>query len=43
MSDRMQQSLVQSDPEIAAAIENEIRRQHEGLEMIASVNFVSAC
>jgi len=33
--------LSQADPEIAAAIENEIRRQHEGLEMIASENFVS--
>ncbi len=26
---------------IAAAIDNEVRRQHEGLEMIASENFVS--
>jgi glycine hydroxymethyltransferase len=34
-------SLAQADPEIAAAIENETRRQHEGLEMIASENFVS--
>jgi len=33
--------LSQADPEIAAAVENEIRRQHEGLEMIASENFVS--
>lgn len=33
--------LAQADPEIAAALENEIRRQHEGLEMIASENFVS--
>jgi glycine hydroxymethyltransferase len=33
--------LAQADPEIAAAIESEIRRQHEGLEMIASENFVS--
>ncbi len=30
-----------SDPEIAAQIENEVDRQHEGLEMIASENFVS--
>ncbi len=30
-----------TDPEIAVQIENEIRRQHEGLEMIASENFVS--
>jgi len=33
--------LAASDPEIAAQIENEILRQHEGLEMIASENFVS--
>jgi glycine hydroxymethyltransferase len=41
MSDRMSLPLSQADPEIAAAVENEIRRQHEGLEMIASENFVS--
>ncbi len=34
-------SLVSSDPEIANQIQNEIARQHEGLEMIASENFVS--
>ncbi len=34
-------SLASSDPEIAAQIQHEIRRQHEGLEMIASENFVS--
>jgi glycine hydroxymethyltransferase len=34
-------SLECADPEIAAQIENEIMRQHEGLEMIASENFVS--
>jgi glycine hydroxymethyltransferase len=33
--------LTSSDPEIAAQIENEVKRQHEGLEMIASENFVS--
>jgi glycine hydroxymethyltransferase len=33
--------LATSDPEIAAQIQNEIQRQHEGLEMIASENFVS--
>jgi glycine hydroxymethyltransferase len=33
--------LATSDPEIAAQISNEIKRQHEGLEMIASENFVS--
>src|SRR5450631_2006745 len=41
MPDRLQMSLTQSDPEIAAAIDHETRRQHEGLEMIASENFVS--
>src|ERR1700753_1213330 len=33
--------LAASDPEIAQQIKNEINRQHEGLEMIASENFVS--
>jgi len=33
--------LSQFDPEIAQAIENEINRQRNGLEMIASENFVS--
>jgi glycine hydroxymethyltransferase len=33
--------LATSDPEIAEQIENEVKRQHEGLEMIASENFVS--
>jgi glycine hydroxymethyltransferase len=33
--------LAASDPEIAQQITNEIHRQHEGLEMIASENFVS--
>ena len=33
--------LAQSDPEIFTQIENEIARQHEGLEMIASENFTS--
>src|ERR1700728_4794235 len=33
--------LAQADPEIATQIQNEIVRQHEGLEMIASENFVS--
>jgi glycine hydroxymethyltransferase len=33
--------LATADPEIAAQIENEVKRQHEGLEMIASENFVS--
>jgi glycine hydroxymethyltransferase len=33
--------LYQVDPQIAAAIDDEARRQHEGLELIASENFVS--
>jgi len=33
--------LEEVDPQIAAAIDNETRRQHEGLELIASENFVS--
>jgi glycine hydroxymethyltransferase len=34
-------TLAAADPEIAAQIANEVIRQHEGLEMIASENFVS--
>ncbi len=41
MTDRMALSLAQVDPEVAAAIDHETLRQHEGLEMIASENFVS--
>src|ERR1700723_492195 len=37
----MYRPLFESDPQIAAAIDNETRRQHEGLELIASENFVS--
>src|SRR6266851_1497200 len=37
----MYRPLFESDPDIAAAIDNETRRQHEGLELIASENFVS--
>jgi glycine hydroxymethyltransferase len=37
----MQRSLRDTDPEIAGAIRNEARRQAEGLELIASENFVS--
>ena len=33
--------LHEVDPEVAAAIDNEVNRQHEGLELIASENFVS--
>src|SRR6187402_1335865 len=34
-------SLADADPEIAATVRNEERRQNEGLELIASENFVS--
>ena len=37
----MSRPLIEVDPEIANAIDNEVRRQHEGLELIASENFVS--
>ncbi len=37
----MSLSVAQADPEVAAAIDHETVRQHEGLEMIASENFVS--
>src|SRR2546421_3443013 len=37
----MSRPLHRADPEVAAAIDNETRRQHEGLELIASENFVS--
>ena len=38
----MQRSLSQADPEIARAIAHETRRQADGLELIASENFVSS-
>ena len=41
MFDRMSQTLPFEDPEVSAAIDAEVRRQHDGLEMIASENFVS--
>ena len=41
MTDRMSMTLAQADPEVAAALDQETLRQHEGLEMIASENFVS--
>src|SRR5712664_332869 len=34
-------TLAAADPEVATQITNEIARQHDGLEMIASENFVS--
>ncbi|HEY4763510.1 MAG TPA: serine hydroxymethyltransferase [Candidatus Sulfotelmatobacter sp.] len=37
----MYRPLYEADPEISTAIDNETRRQHEGLELIASENFVS--
>jgi len=37
----MCRALYEVDPEISNAIDNEVRRQHEGLELIASENFVS--
>ena len=37
----MSRSLMEADPEIARAINHEVQRQHEGLELIASENFVS--
>jgi len=41
MTDRMSLTLAQADPDVAAALQKETLRQHEGLEMIASENFVS--
>ena len=38
----MQRTLADTDPEIARAIQNETRRQADGLELIASENFVSS-
>src|ERR1051326_8317072 len=40
-NDAMSRPLADVDPDVAAAIDNEVRRQHEGLELIASENFVS--
>ncbi len=40
-TNNMSRPLYDADPEVAAAIDNEVRRQHEGLELIASENFVS--
>ena len=41
MKNPMSRPLYEVDPEVAIAIDNETRRQHEGLELIASENFVS--
>lgn len=40
-NDAMYRRLEEVDPDVASAIDNEVRRQHEGLELIASENFVS--
>ena len=39
-NNNMSRPLYEADPEVASAIDNEVRRQHEGLELIASENFV---
>ena len=41
MTDRIALTLAQADPDVAAALDHETLRQREGLEMIASENFVS--
>ncbi|MFN0121455.1 MAG: serine hydroxymethyltransferase [Blastocatellia bacterium] len=41
MTQNHYRSLAESDPDIYAAIQNETRRQHHGLELIASENFTS--
>lgn len=40
-SDAFNAPIAQADPEIAALLDAELRRQQEGLEMIASENFVT--
>ena len=41
MSDLLNAPLSEVDPLIGGAIDDEVRRQSEGLELIASENFVS--
>jgi glycine hydroxymethyltransferase len=41
MKNSMSRPLAEVDPEVSQAIANEERRQHEGLELIASENLVS--
>ncbi|HEX8148320.1 MAG TPA: serine hydroxymethyltransferase [Pyrinomonadaceae bacterium] len=41
MSDLLNAPLAEADPLISGAIDDEVRRQAEGLELIASENFVS--
>src|SRR5881409_93293 len=40
-ANRMSAPLFEVDPQVANAIDDEVRRQAEGLELIASENFVS--
>jgi glycine hydroxymethyltransferase len=41
MTSHLNRSLAETDPDIARAIQDETRREAEGLELIASENFVS--
>ena len=41
MSLEIERPLFEVDPEVAQAIDQEVRRQAEGLELIASENFTS--
>lgn len=41
MNEKLNASLAEVDPLISEAVNNEVRRQAEGLELIASENFVS--
>jgi glycine hydroxymethyltransferase len=41
MAQNHYRSLAEADPEVFGAIQHETRRQHEGLELIASENFTS--
>jgi glycine hydroxymethyltransferase len=41
MSAAMWRTLADVDPDVAAAVRHEVRRQNQGLELIASENFVS--
>src|SRR2546423_14665019 len=40
-TNRFAMPLSAADPEVASAVDAEVIRQHDGLEMIASENFVS--
>jgi glycine hydroxymethyltransferase len=41
MTIEMEHPLAEVDPEVAGVIDQEVRRQAEGLELIASENFTS--